>query len=126
MDTHNRPPKLMDRVKATMRVKRYSLRTEKAYLNWLSLSPAKASSYHHCVNWPFIWFTTDQRKSKISLISDKLLWKCGFPERLGDEVAPGGSQDRPSGDIAEASDRQNPRSHYGIHGKGRRLFYIAG
>lgn len=126
MDIHNRPPKLMDRVKATMRVKRYSLRTEKACFYWVSLSPAKASSYQPSVNWPFIWFTTDQRKSKTSLISDKLLWKFGFAERLGDEVAPGSSQDRPSGNIAEASDRQNLRPHYGIHGKGRRLFIIAG
>ena len=31
MDMHSRPPKLMDRVKATMRVKRYSPRTEKTY-----------------------------------------------------------------------------------------------
>ncbi|MGQ4878977.1 site-specific integrase [Billgrantia sp. LNSP4103-1] len=31
MDTHNRPPKLMDRVKATMCLKRYSPRTEKTY-----------------------------------------------------------------------------------------------
>ncbi|MBH8580193.1 phage integrase N-terminal SAM-like domain-containing protein [Bisbaumannia pacifica] len=35
MDTHNRPPKLMDRVKATMRVKHYSLRTEKTYCYWI-------------------------------------------------------------------------------------------
>ncbi|AMD00990.1 phage integrase N-terminal SAM-like domain-containing protein [Halomonas chromatireducens] len=35
MDTHNRPPKLMDRVKATMRVKRYSPRTEKTYCYWI-------------------------------------------------------------------------------------------
>ncbi len=35
MDTHNNPPKLMDRVKATMRVKRYSLRTEKSYCYWI-------------------------------------------------------------------------------------------
>ncbi len=31
MDTYNKPPKLMDRVKATMRVKRYSPRPEKTY-----------------------------------------------------------------------------------------------
>ncbi|WP_218938187.1 site-specific integrase [Halomonas lactosivorans] len=35
MDTHIRPPKLMDRVKATMRVKRYSPRTEKTYCYWI-------------------------------------------------------------------------------------------
>ncbi|GEK48914.1 hypothetical protein HPA02_31970 [Bisbaumannia pacifica] len=35
MDTHNRPPKLMDRMKATMRVKHYSLRTEKTYCYWI-------------------------------------------------------------------------------------------
>ncbi|MFW3615629.1 phage integrase N-terminal SAM-like domain-containing protein [Billgrantia antri] len=35
MDTHNRPPKLMDRVKATMRVKRFSTRTEKTYCYWI-------------------------------------------------------------------------------------------
>ncbi|MDT8880566.1 integron integrase [Halomonas saccharevitans] len=35
MDAHNRPPKLMDRVKATMRVKRYSPRTEKTYCYWI-------------------------------------------------------------------------------------------
>lgn len=35
MDTHNKPPKLMDRVKATMRVKRYSPRTEKTYCYWI-------------------------------------------------------------------------------------------
>ncbi len=29
MDAHSRPPKLMDRVKATVRAKRYSPRTEK-------------------------------------------------------------------------------------------------
>lgn len=31
MDAHNNPPKLMDRVKATMRVRCYSPRTEKTY-----------------------------------------------------------------------------------------------
>ncbi|WP_369691732.1 integron integrase, partial [Halomonas caseinilytica] len=35
MDMHTRPPKLMDRVKATMRVKRYSPRTEKTYCYWI-------------------------------------------------------------------------------------------
>ncbi|MCE8016135.1 hypothetical protein HOP62_08600 [Halomonas sp. MCCC 1A17488] len=35
MDTHIRPPKLMVRVKATMRVKRYSPRTEKTYFYWI-------------------------------------------------------------------------------------------
>lgn len=30
-----KPPKLMDRVKATMRVKRYSPRTEKTYCYWI-------------------------------------------------------------------------------------------
>jgi integron integrase len=35
MDTYSRPPKLMDRVKATMRVKRYSPRTEKTYCYWI-------------------------------------------------------------------------------------------
>ncbi|MGQ0333486.1 site-specific integrase [Halomonas elongata] len=32
---HSRSPKLMDRVKATMRVKRYSPRTEKTYCYWI-------------------------------------------------------------------------------------------
>ncbi|GAA5170043.1 MULTISPECIES: integron integrase [Halomonadaceae] len=35
MDAHRKPPKLMDRVKATMRVKRYSPRTEKTYCYWI-------------------------------------------------------------------------------------------
>ncbi|WP_318152584.1 integron integrase [Halomonas sp. M4R1S46] len=35
MDTQSKPPKLMDRVKATMRVKRYSPRTEKTYCYWI-------------------------------------------------------------------------------------------
>ncbi|WP_311944172.1 integron integrase [Halomonas piscis] len=35
MDMQSRPPKLMDRVKATMRVKRYSPRTEKTYCYWI-------------------------------------------------------------------------------------------
>ena len=35
MDTHSKPPKLMDQVKATMRVKRYSPRTEKTYCYWI-------------------------------------------------------------------------------------------
>lgn len=35
MDTHSKPPKLMDRVKAIMRVKRYSPRTEKTYCYWI-------------------------------------------------------------------------------------------
>ncbi|MCK2182799.1 phage integrase N-terminal SAM-like domain-containing protein [Halomonas getboli] len=35
MDTHSKPRKLMDRVKATLRVKRYSLRTEKIYCYWI-------------------------------------------------------------------------------------------
>ncbi|MBZ0330742.1 phage integrase N-terminal SAM-like domain-containing protein [Halomonas sp. ANAO-440] len=35
MDTHNKPPKLMDRVKATMRVKRYSPRTKTTYCYWI-------------------------------------------------------------------------------------------
>lgn len=35
MDAHNKPPKLMDRVKAIMRVKRYSPRTEKTYCYWI-------------------------------------------------------------------------------------------
>src|SRR5690554_1435364 len=35
MDTHSKPPKLMDRVKATLRVKRYSPRTEKTYCYWI-------------------------------------------------------------------------------------------
>ena len=35
MDAHSRPPKLMDRVKATMKVKRYSPRTVKTYCYWI-------------------------------------------------------------------------------------------
>lgn len=35
MDTHSKPPKLMDRVRATLRVKRYSPRTEKTYCYWI-------------------------------------------------------------------------------------------
>ncbi len=35
MDTHSRPPKLVDRVRATMRVKHYSPRTEKTYCYWI-------------------------------------------------------------------------------------------
>ena len=35
MDTQTKPPKLMERVKATMRVKRYSPRTEKTYCYWI-------------------------------------------------------------------------------------------
>ncbi len=35
MDAHSRPPKLMDRVKAIMRVKRYSPRTVKTYCYWI-------------------------------------------------------------------------------------------
>lgn len=35
MEVHSRPPKLMDRVKATMRVKRYSPRTVKTYCYWI-------------------------------------------------------------------------------------------
>tara|TARA_R110002020_G_scaffold256633_1_gene470292 strand:+ start:1085 stop:1315 length:231 start_codon:yes stop_codon:yes gene_type:complete len=35
MDMQSRPPKLMDRVKAVMRVKRYSQRTEKTYCYWM-------------------------------------------------------------------------------------------
>ena len=35
MDTQSRPPKLMDRMKATIRVKRYSPRTEKIYCSWI-------------------------------------------------------------------------------------------
>ncbi|MBB3232784.1 integron integrase [Halomonas stenophila] len=35
MDTQSKSPKLMDRVKATMRVKRYSPRTEKTYCYWI-------------------------------------------------------------------------------------------
>ncbi|WP_163560359.1 integron integrase [Halomonas sp. NO4] len=35
MDAHSRNPKLMDRVKATMRVKRYSPRTVKTYCYWI-------------------------------------------------------------------------------------------
>jgi len=35
MESQSRPPKLMDRVKATMRVKRYSPRTEKTYCYWI-------------------------------------------------------------------------------------------
>ncbi len=35
MGAQSRPPKLMDRVKATMRVKRYSPRTEKTYCYWI-------------------------------------------------------------------------------------------
>jgi hypothetical protein len=35
MDTHSQPPKLMDRVKAIMRVKRYSPRTVKTYCYWI-------------------------------------------------------------------------------------------
>jgi len=31
MDTHSKPAKLMDRVRATLRVKHYSPRTEKSY-----------------------------------------------------------------------------------------------
>ncbi|GGY10503.1 hypothetical protein GCM10007160_42140 [Litchfieldella qijiaojingensis] len=37
MDAHSRLPKLMDRVKAIMRVKRYSPRTEKTYCCWIQL-----------------------------------------------------------------------------------------
>ncbi len=32
---HTRPPKLMDQIKANMRVKRYSPRTEKTYCYWI-------------------------------------------------------------------------------------------
>lgn len=35
MDMHSRSPKLMDRVKATMRVKRYSPRTEQTDCYWI-------------------------------------------------------------------------------------------
>lgn len=35
MDTQTKPPKLMDRVKATMRLKRYSPRTQKTYCYWI-------------------------------------------------------------------------------------------
>ncbi|WP_280549083.1 phage integrase N-terminal SAM-like domain-containing protein [Halomonas sp. 11-S5] len=35
MDTHRSSPKLMDRVRATMRVKRYSPRTVKTYCYWI-------------------------------------------------------------------------------------------
>ncbi|UZH08192.1 MULTISPECIES: phage integrase N-terminal SAM-like domain-containing protein [unclassified Halomonas] len=35
MDMQSRSPKLMDRVKADMRVKRYSPRTEKTYCYWI-------------------------------------------------------------------------------------------
>lgn len=35
MDMQNKPPKLMDRVKTVMRVKRYSPRTEKTYCYWI-------------------------------------------------------------------------------------------
>src|SRR5690554_7630871 len=35
MDTHSKPPKLMDRIRATLRVKRYSPRTEKTYCYWI-------------------------------------------------------------------------------------------
>lgn len=35
MDTHSKPPKLMDRVRATLRVKRCSPRTEKTYCYWI-------------------------------------------------------------------------------------------
>ncbi|MEQ6889388.1 phage integrase N-terminal SAM-like domain-containing protein [Halomonas sp. CS7] len=35
MDTHSKPPKLMDRVRAILRVKRYSPRTEKTYCYWI-------------------------------------------------------------------------------------------
>ncbi len=35
MDPHSRPPKLMDRVKAIIRVKHYSPRTEKTYCYWI-------------------------------------------------------------------------------------------
>ena len=34
-DTHSKPPKLMDRIRATLRVKRYSPRTEKTYCYWI-------------------------------------------------------------------------------------------
>lgn len=36
MDMQSRPPKLMDRVKAVMRVKHYSPRTEKTCCYWIS------------------------------------------------------------------------------------------
>ena len=35
METQRKPPKLMDRVRATLRVKRYSPRTEKTYCCWI-------------------------------------------------------------------------------------------
>ena len=35
MDTQTKPPKLMDRVKAIMRLKHYSPRTEKTYCYWI-------------------------------------------------------------------------------------------
>ncbi|MDO0946116.1 phage integrase N-terminal SAM-like domain-containing protein [Chromohalobacter israelensis] len=35
MDTHSRPTKLMDHVKAIMRMKRYSPRTVKTYCYWI-------------------------------------------------------------------------------------------
>ncbi|WP_209477014.1 site-specific integrase [Billgrantia antri] len=47
MDTQARPPKLMDRVKATMRVKRYSPRTEKTYCYWI-----RYFIRFHCVRQP--------------------------------------------------------------------------
>ena len=31
----NQPPKLLDQVMAKMRVKHYSLRTEKSYIDWI-------------------------------------------------------------------------------------------
>ncbi len=35
MESHRRPPKLMGRVRAIMRVKRYNPRTEKTYCYWI-------------------------------------------------------------------------------------------
>ena len=33
--TANQPPKLLDQVAAKMRVKHYSMRTEKSYIDWI-------------------------------------------------------------------------------------------
>ena len=46
----NQPPKLLDQVVAKMRVKHYSLRTEKIYMNWI-----KRYIWHFDKRPPKIW-----------------------------------------------------------------------
>nr|WP_298248737.1 phage integrase N-terminal SAM-like domain-containing protein [uncultured Halomonas sp.] len=105
MDTHSIPPKLMDRVRATMRVKHYSPRTEKTYCYWIRFfiryhgirHPSGMGGAEVCA---FLEHLTVERRVAAAT-QNQTLNALAFPYRH--------VLDQPLGDIGEFSRAKRPR-----------------